>query len=159
MRRALLVHLIALAATSQTFSQGNDSCMRTTIALHSVASKKPVTVTYRLETAMTPDTRELGLMNRNQIGACDGMAFFFPKTAPQKFWMKNTHIPLDILFVDEQGKIIHIAHGAPESIEPLGPDKPIATVIEIEAGRAASDHITVGDDVSYEKTPADLLVR
>lgn len=114
-------------------------------------------VTLRLEIASTPQARATGLMNREHIGPCDGMAFFFPsvdKTQPQfkiqKFWMKNTRFPLDILFIDGKNRITAIAHGVPQSLTPIGPDIPSATVIEIDAGRAAKEGIRVGDIVHYE---------
>ena len=104
----------------------------------------------QLELAQTPAQREKGLMNRKDLAPCDGMAFLFPKTGIQKFWMKNTLIPLDILFVDDTGKIVAITTGKPLSEEPIGPDVPVATVIEIAVGQAEKLGITTGDRVFYE---------
>lgn len=125
-------------------------------------------IRLNLEVASTPEKRSLGLMYRERIAPCDGMAFFFPPArhevpsafAVQKFWMKNTRIPLDILFIDAQNRITHIASGVPQSLESIGPDIPSATVIEIDAGRAAKEGIAVGDTVLYElATFPHLLAR
>jgi uncharacterized membrane protein (UPF0127 family) len=64
-------------------------------------------------------------------------------------WMKNTPLPLDIIFVDEAGRIVYIANAKPLSEEMLGPLTPVETVIEIAGGRAAALGITVGDTVHY----------
>ncbi len=140
------------------------NCLKTHILKPNLKNHESITneaskITLRLEIAATPEAREKGLMQRKTLTPCDGMAFFFPSTsprdeaprfAPQKFWMKNTLIPLDILFVDEAGKIISIITATPLSLEPVGPDAPVATVIEIAGGRAAKEGIVVGDRVQYE---------
>lgn len=108
------------------------------------------TIDIALELAATEPERELGLMNRKALKPYDGMAFFFPNTAPRKFWMKNTLIPLDMLFVDEAGSIVYIVTGKPLSEEPVGPRGPVATVIELDGGRAAKSGIAVGDKVIYD---------
>jgi uncharacterized protein len=103
-----------------------------------------------LELAVTQAERSHGLMDRKTLAPHDGMAFFFPTIAPQKFWMKNTLIPLDILFVDEAGSIVYIVIAKPLSEIPVGPDSPVATVIELAGGRTAKSGITVGDKVTYD---------
>ena len=108
------------------------------------------TIDLTLEVARTEPERELGLMNRTTLQPNDGMAFFFPSTLPRQFWMKNTLIPLDILFVDEAGRVVYIVTGKPLSEEPVGPKAPIATVIELDGGRAAKSGITIGDKVTYD---------
>jgi uncharacterized protein len=132
------------------------ACVNTTIERARGASPHATLKTLRLEIVATPEAREYGLMHRESLAECDGMAFLFPPTStqpltftPQKFWMKNTLIPLDILFLDSGGTIIHIAHGTPLSLTPVGPDAPVATAIEIAGGRAKKEGITVGDKVRY----------
>jgi uncharacterized protein len=105
-------------------------------------------VNLTLEIAATPQTRTYGLMHRDAIGAHDGMVFLFPTAEPQTFWMKNTRIPLDMIFVDEVGVIrTIIARTIPYSLQPLGTDAAVATVIELAGGRAAALGIDVGDKV------------
>ena len=108
------------------------------------------TLDLSLELAATSAEREMGLMHRTKLTPYDGMAFFFPETRPEKFWMKDTLIPLDILFVDEAGSIVYIVTGKPLSEEPVGPTGPVATVIELAGGRAARNGIAVGDKVTYD---------
>ena len=60
------------------------------------------------ELAFTPDTRSCGLSNRDTLGENNGMLFLFPNTDKRTFWMKNTHIPLSIAFMDDTGRIVMI---------------------------------------------------
>lgn len=143
-------------------AQSGSECTETLIYRKGVSA-----ITYKLEFVTTPEAREHGLMNRDKIGNCDGMAFIFPSLTkdrptftPQQFWMKDTRIPLDILFIDPRGKITAIENGVPQSLTPVGPDIPTATAIEIDAGRAAKDGIRVGDMVHYDlATAPHLLAR
>ncbi len=105
-----------------------------------------------LEIAATPEARERGLMQRQRLAPYDGMVFFFPTPAPQRFWMKDTPLPLDMLFVDEMGRIVYIHTATPLSLEPIGPSTPVRSVIEIAAGRASTENITVGNTVTYDAT-------
>lgn len=179
MLRSIILMLMALtffAAHGYAEKLSTPNCLKTHI-LKKVKSigDSDAKLTLQLEIAATSDTRERGLMHRKTLAPCDGMTFWFaPRTskffklfsspdakpifAPQKFWMKNTLIPLDILFVDEAGKIISIVTATPLSLEPVGPDSPAATVIEIAGGRAAKEGIAVGDKVQYEiaVSPWDL---
>ena len=117
-----------------------------------IMTTKGKSITLTLEPALTKKTREIGLMNRKNLAPHDGMVFFFSRVAKQKFWMKNTLIPLDILFVDEAGRIVYIAKAQALSEEQVGPESPIETVIEIAGGRAAKSGIAVGDKVTYAIT-------
>lgn len=145
-------------------------CLKTHILpANTVKKSSSRDITLELEVASTPKAREQGLMDRKRITPCDGMAFFFPATldnnlgpqfTPQKFWMKDTLLPLDIIFIDPNNIIVSIVAGKPLSEEPLGPDTPIATVIEIDAGRAKREGIAVGDRVYYEiQVPPYRLAR
>lgn len=68
----------------------------------------------RVELANTPDTREQGLMFRQHLAADSGMIFVFPRDQVVAMWMKNTHIPLSVAFVDKYGRIVNI-----EDMEPM----------------------------------------
>ena len=150
-----LAALLSHAATAARTTEKSPNLLNTHIV---TAPGKDVKLT--LEMATTPAEREHGLMNRSQMGAYDGMAFFFPKPAIQKFWMKNTLIPLDMLFVNEAGMIIYITTATPLSLEAVGPDQPVATVIELAGGRAKEEHIAVNDKVTYAlKTSLQPLAR
>jgi uncharacterized membrane protein (UPF0127 family) len=113
-----------------------------------VITTKRGEVSLTLEIAATPQTRAYGLMHRDTLGAHDGMVFLFPIAEPRAFWMKNTRIPLDMLFIDTGGRIRTIIVDAePYSLEPRATDADVATVIELAGGRAAALGIDAGDKV------------
>lgn len=117
------------------------------------------TVPLVLEIASTPAQRETGLMHRKTMGAHDGMVFIFPEPNSARFWMKNTLIPLDMLFIDETGEIRYIEHNAPpQNLTPRGQGDAILSVIELDGGRAERESIAVGDKVHYA-LPESLEVR
>ncbi len=107
----------------------------------------------QLEVAQTPDQQEIGLMNRTAIAADRGMLFPFNPPRPVQFWMKNTIIALDMVFL-RQGKVIAIADNVPpcqaDPCAVYGPRAPIDQVIEIRGGRAQEIGLKVGDRVNVE---------
>lgn len=107
-------------------------------------------VPLKLELVTEPATRERGLMERQTLAPNDGMLFIFPETIRRSFWMKNTPLPLDLLFLDAEGKVVHIGRGTPYSLDMIDSRYPARAVIEVEAGQAAQRGITPGDRVSYQ---------
>jgi uncharacterized protein len=105
--------------------------------------------------ANTPARQEQGLMFVRDLPADEGM--LFPQDAPQvaNFWMKNTYIPLDMVFVGEDGRIAKIiANATPFSLAVLSSDVPVIAVLEIDGGEAQRLGIQVGDRVSWKKLTA-----
>jgi uncharacterized membrane protein (UPF0127 family) len=103
-----------------------------------------------VEIAADDETRERGLMNRRFMPADHGMLFEFPDTAPVSFWMKNTYIPLDMIFISASGTVTHIVANAEplsERVIPSGP--PCRAVLELNGGAAASIGLAVGDKVRH----------
>jgi len=101
-----------------------------------------------VELAVTPDARQLGLMYRDHLDPGNGMLFIFPTAAPQSFWMKNTRIPLDILFLEDTGKIVRLhARTRPFSESGLPSDAPVRFVLEVPGGWCADNGIQEGDTV------------
>jgi len=101
--------------------------------------------------ANTPPRQEQGLMFVRDLPASQGM--LFPQDSPQvaHFWMKNTYIPLDMVFVGEDGRIAKIISNAhPFSLDVLSSDVPVVAVLEIEGGEAKRLGIEVGDRVSWQ---------
>ena len=116
-------------------------------------------VPLTLEVASNANDRATGLMKRKTLAPFDGMLFAWPQSQDASFWMKNTMIPLDILFVDAQGKVRHVAPMAtPYSLEPISSGGPYLTAIEIDGGRAAKAGITAGSRVEF-MLPAELRVE
>lgn len=105
---------------------------------------------FNLELAADEKSRAFGLMQRQELKESDGMFFLFPKAVNAAFWMKNTLIPLDMLFIDPEYKIIHIEkNAAPHSLTPRSANQQVIAVIEIAGGRAEKEGILVGDIVRY----------
>ena len=107
------------------------------------------TATFQVEIARSPEQRERGLMFRPQMALDQGMLFLQP-TGPAAFWMKNTYIPLDLLYFDSEGRLLQIQ----SNILPCTTAQcPIYTstaaniryILEINAGEAARQEIRPGD--------------
>jgi len=102
---------------------------------------------FAVEIAATAAARERGLMFRRRLAANRGMLFEFGPPQQVSFWMKNTLIPLDMLFVDS-GRIVAIARNAtPLSETPIPSGAPVTDVIELRGGRAAEIGAAPGDRV------------
>lgn len=108
----------------------------------------------RVEIAADDPTREQGLMYRDRLGEDAGMLFFFPKSGEYPFWMKNTLIPLDIIWIDEQKKIVYAGLNIqPCRADPCTSYPPNAQakyVLELPAGVAAKHHLTAGSVLRFE---------
>jgi len=105
---------------------------------------------FNIRIADTEPRRELGLMFVTKMPADEGM--LFPEDHPQvmSMWMKNTYIPLDMLFIDTRGRVVClIADAKPESLDILSCDKPAKAVLEINGGEAQRRGIKVGDVVVH----------
>ena len=110
---------------------------------------------FEVEVASAPADREQGLMFRKSLGANAGMLFLYPDEAPVAFWMKNTLIPLDMLFLKADGSIAHIAHNAvPLDETPIESGAPVKAVLEVKGGTAAALGIKEGDRVDYTDHPS-----
>ena len=117
----------------------------------------PVTVltadaehSFRAELADTPELQRQGLMHRTSLGPDEAMLFPNEKPTAKAFWMKNTPIPLDLIFVGLDGKITNIAAMAePYSEEQIYSVGSVSAVLEIPGGRAAELGIEPGDEVRW----------
>ena len=106
---------------------------------------------FIVEVAASEAEQAQGLMFRTRLAPDRGMIFPFPEDRVASFWMKNTVIPLDIIFVRRDGTIESIAaNTTPYSLAAVRSRGPVATVLEIAAGRAAELGIGPGDTVSWE---------
>jgi uncharacterized membrane protein (UPF0127 family) len=116
--------------------------------LYFIRPQNSDTVKYiMVEVADTPEEINRGLMYRNKMENNEGMLFIFNVEGQQTFWMKNTMIPLDIIFINEQHRIVHIAkHTIPYSRDPIPSMQPARYVLEVNAGFCDEQKI----DVQYE---------
>jgi uncharacterized protein len=105
---------------------------------------------FQVEIANDDASRERGLMYRRFMPADGGMLFEFEREAPVSFWMKNTYIPLDMIFISRAGVVKNVVANAEplsESVIPSGP--PCAAVLELNGGTAAAIGLKVGDTVRH----------
>jgi uncharacterized membrane protein (UPF0127 family) len=105
---------------------------------------------FKVEVAATPEARRRGLMHRPRLASDAGMLFIFPNQERQNFWMKNTLISLDMLFLAGDGRIVYVHHNAqPHSLTPIAPEAEALAVLEINGGLSRRLGITVGDRVLH----------
>ncbi len=105
-----------------------------------------------VEVADTEPKREQGLMFRRTIAENQGMIFLFDGEQEITMWMKNTYIPLDMVFIGNDWRVVHIAFDAePFSTDVISSVRPASRVIEIAAGQAKKLGIKVGDSVSLQR--------
>lgn len=110
---------------------------------------------FTVEVARTPNEQATGLMFRESLAPNVGMLFPHSPPRPASFWMKNTLIPLDMIFVRADGTIARIAvNTVPHSLEPVGVEEPVAAVLEIAGGRSIELGINEGDRVSWPGGPS-----
>ena len=97
-------------------------------------------------------SRELGLMYRRSMGADFGMLFVFDSSAVQSFWMKNTVLPLDMIFVNERGRVVTIHHDTrPYSLQTYASTEPALYVVEVNAGFARLHGLSAGDRMEWTR--------
>ena len=105
---------------------------------------------FTVEAARTPEEQATGLMNRSSLAPDRGMIFPFEAPRQASFWMKNTLIPLDIIFIRADGSIANIAaNTVPLSLDPVYSEGPVAAVLELAGGRSAELGIKPGDTVKW----------
>ena len=105
-------------------------------------------VRFNVEVARDTAARMQGLMFRTKMAADAGMLFDFPRDDYQAFWMKNTILPLDLIFIRADGTISSVAtHTVPYSEQPVMSQEPIRAVLEINAGRSDALGIKAGEKV------------
>ena len=102
-------------------------------------------IEWVIELASDNESRSKGLMFRKEMLAQHGMLFRFEATRPVSMWMKNTFIPLDMVFMNQQGKVTHIHLGAvPHSLDIISSNGPAKFVLEMNAGEAIKNNLSVG---------------
>jgi len=102
---------------------------------------------YDLEIAASGDEQQCGLMYRKSMKRRAGMIFPFTPPRPTSFWMENTPLPLDLIFVDADNRVINIAPGKPFSRDLIDSAGVTASVIELNAGEAKRIGLKPGDTV------------
>ena len=140
--RILFVALILVSSLTGCSSNAE------TIPLYFRKADGSVTPTLQAEVCTTPGARELGLMYRKKLGDQEGMLFIFPEETERSFWMKNTYLELDMIFLDAQKKIVSITARAVPLTTSARPSKGAAKyVLEVRGGRAEAWGLNVGSEL------------
>jgi uncharacterized membrane protein (UPF0127 family) len=116
-----------------------------------ISSNDPARVKrIAIEVADSPEERNRGLMDRRSLPDSTGMLFIFERSGQQNFWMKNTYIPLDIVFVNADKRIVKIhKYAAPHSIDSYPSQQDALYVVEVNGGFTDQHNIQEGDRISF----------
>lgn len=106
-------------------------------------------VSLTIEIAIGPKEHERGLMYRDRLADGHGMLFVMDETREAYFWMKDTPSALDLVFVEENGRIAAIKRGEPLSEAVINSEKPVRFVLEIAAGEAARLGLAPGNELRH----------
>ena len=113
------------------------------------------TARFAVEVADDPEERARGLMFVEELGPMEGMLFVYERESDGiAFWMKNTLIPLDMIFADGEGTIVSVhAEAVPGDLTPIPAGAPARFVLEVPGGRAAALGIAAGDALAHPAIP------
>jgi uncharacterized membrane protein (UPF0127 family) len=118
---------------------------------------------YNVEIADTEQQREQGLMFRDSLAPGSGMLFVHDAEQPLSYWMKNTRIPLDILYFDQQRHLVSVVTALPCSLgnacPPFSSEGPARYVLELNAGEAHKLHASKGDRIEFSKDIARITAH
>ena len=148
------------ACSPQPAAQASPAAVASAPAVHPESGLPviPLTVTssggkvhrFRVEVARTEAEQARGLMFRTRLGPDEGMIFPREPVDIPSFWMKNTPLPLDIIFIGTDRRILNVAaNTVPYSLEPVGSAGMASAVLELPGGRAAQLGIGAGDRVTW----------
>jgi uncharacterized membrane protein (UPF0127 family) len=144
--RGLLIVLVLAASCRES---------RPTVTL-TPKGGNPVSVV--VEVADTPESQMQGLMYRTHLDPDQGMIFLFEGESSHSFWMKNTPLPLDMIFISKDGRIVGIHENAePFSLKPIDVGAPSHAVLEVNGGFAAAHGLRVGDQATYRNIASAKL--
>lgn len=147
-RRLSLPMLVLLVMGPFRFSAGADLQQFPTSELTIITATGPHR--FKVELAKTPAQMTQGLMFRTSLAPDAGMLFEYQQPTAATMWMRNTLIPLDMLFVDARGRIVNIHERAvPQSLDLIAAAEPVRAVIELNGGTAARLGIEPGDVVVH----------
>jgi uncharacterized membrane protein (UPF0127 family) len=144
----ILAGIILVAGAGYFAMQQGNGVHRETLIIQTAAGTSHK---FKVEIARTTEEQNLGLMFREQMAQNHGMLFVKSPPVIESFWMKNTLIPLDMIFIKEDGTISKIHENAvPGSLDPISSEIPVAGIVEINGGLAKKLGIAVGDKVLHD---------
>ena len=145
---AVIVFTVALAtACTHSSSSAPKAASEPEVVLRSHSGGE---LHVKVEIARSNPERERGLMFRQSLEPGRGMLFLFERPEKLKFWMKNTYIPLDMIFISEQMRILAVEENAePLTLNPRGPDLDARYVLEVPGGWARAHGVGPGLEVRF----------
>jgi uncharacterized membrane protein (UPF0127 family) len=149
--------LVALLLSSQAGCRTKPAPVAATAALPAAGPRVilPDGFPVAVEIAANDETREQGLMYRDSLAPDRGMIFLFVATGEYPFWMKNTLIPLDLIWIDEGGRVVHVEHDVPpcraDPCPSYPPHAPARQVLELAAGAARAHRVVDGSRLRFER--------
>lgn len=153
-RQARALLLVLLLSVSHAFAQApTDSAALDQLFPRStlqIATSDARLHSFRVWIADTEPRRARGLMFVKQLDADAGMLFVYPESQPIAMWMKNTYLPLDMLFVAADGRIVKVVERTtPQSLDTIESGQEVRGVIELNAGTASKLHLRAGSIVIH----------
>ena len=159
MRRLLLPVLALFAACSPQAAERAPAAAARQASVHPVSGLEviPLTVTslgkthtFRVEVARSPQEQARGLMFRTEMGPDEGMLFPYAQPQILSFWMKNTVLSLDLIFIGPDRRVVNVvADAVPYSEAPILSEAPAIATLELNAGRARELGIVAGAKVDW----------
>ena len=143
MKSLALTLLLALAGCGEATTQESGPPPQALPTTQLSLAGKPFT----LEVADEPKEREIGMMYRRSIPDGTGMLFVFPDVEPRSFWMRNTYVPLDIVYLDPAGRVVSIKPAKPLDLSGVPSDGEAQFVIELSQGTSKAIGLKPGDVV------------
>ncbi len=152
--RLIRLHLVLLACSAvlmtapAVMATGAEGCAADVIDIQTAGDP----VRFRIEIADTDSARARGLMHREQMDPDQGMLFVYDRPSETAFWMKNTPLPLDIIFMNRRGVICSIAADTvPYSLDHIPSGCAAQTVLEVNAGQAVAMGLRVGAPARHSR--------
>jgi uncharacterized membrane protein (UPF0127 family) len=148
--RAAVVAL-AFAVLRCASGSSEPAAPRARVAVETARGERPAVT---VELARTDAERAKGLMHRRELAPDAGMLFLFDETSEHAFWMKNTLIPLDMIFIGDDGRVTGIvARAVPGDLRARSAGGPSRYVLEVNGGWAEAHGVAPGDRVRFENVP------
>lgn len=149
MKRALISLLVCLfSITGLAFAQSDGQNLPTEPL--TIVTQDGVEHVFEVEVAKSPEERQVGLMYRNELAPDRGMIFVYPYDKRVSMWMKNTFIPLDMLFIESDGTVESIRERAvPHSLTPIPSKGRVRAVLELSGGSIDRYDLRPGDKVRF----------
>ncbi len=140
----LSLFLVTISFPARAESRGGDGSLL-------ISTSDGRQLDFNIDLALTPEQRAQGLMFVENLPEDKGMLFFFGEEQLTGFWMKNTLIPLDMIFIRQNGRIVKIHENAmPHDLTSISSGEPVAAVLEINGGQSRKLGIAPGDTVRHE---------